>query len=99
MKPYLAPMATRLLLTLLALLTGLAAQLSPAQARGSASSGTEIGVVAAQRMAVPCVRPTAIRCGIESSPKFRRGAEHIGADLSSDVPIKTVLQGVDRARE
>src|ERR1700751_1308187 len=43
---YLARMATRLLLTLLALLTGLAAQLSPAQARVGAGVNTEIGATA-----------------------------------------------------
>lgn len=98
-RPYLAPMATRLLLTLLALLTGLAAQFAPAQTRVGRSVETEIGgaaqtsddqlhVVTAALQAAPA-SPVAQRLILQASslplPRFPGQA--------------TVLQGIDRARE
>ncbi len=44
-KPYITPAMTRIFLTLLALLTGFAAQVSPAQARVSADVVAEIGAI------------------------------------------------------
>ena len=92
-------MATRLLLTLLAVLTGLAAQLSPAQARACAGVNTEIGEVAASSVAQR--RATAV--AIASRPSQRQAWYATAAfslAFSQPAPvIPAVLQGVDRARE
>jgi hypothetical protein len=91
-------MATRLVLTLLALLTGLAAQLSPAQARICAGVDTEIGEVAG---------PQAVQRGSviarTSAPTERHArCERAvpGFVPSAFAPaVPGVLQGIDRARE
>ena len=96
---YLALMATRLLLTLLALLTGLAAQMSPAQARIRADGASEVGVFVAitrnERAAV--ARPSA------SAPQIdrRRGqAPCAVVMLRRDADCAPpVMLGIDRARE
>jgi hypothetical protein len=92
-------MATRLVLTLLAVLTGLVAQLSPAQARACAGVNTEIGEPA------PCSvtqrRSAAVAL---ASPPSQRGdwppTAVLSLDFSKPAPvIPAVLQGIDRARE
>jgi hypothetical protein len=92
-------MAMRLLLTLLALLTGLAAQIGPAQARVGTGVDTEIGEVA---------RSGAIqrRCTTKTlvCPPLQRQAWHLRAAMGFDraepaPPVPAVLQGIDRARE
>lgn len=92
-------MATRLLLTLLAILTGLAAQLSPAQARACAGVNTEIGEVAASSIAQR--RSTAV--ALASQPTQRQAwhaPAHLSLDFTQPAPvIPAVLQGIDRARE
>lgn len=92
-------MATRLLLTLLALLTGLAAQLSPAQARiradGASAVGAVVAVAQSQREAV--ARPSA-----PARPVVRRASQRactvmilrIEADCA-----RPVMLGIDRAHE
>lgn len=68
---YLRPMAKRLILSLLALLTGLFAQIGPAQANPCAAGASEIGVMigdcaeAAPRAARAAVRPL-LRLGIKA---------------------------------
>jgi hypothetical protein len=96
---YLASMATRLVLTLLALLTGLAAQLSPAQARICAGVDTEIGEVSGTSIAQ---RRSA--AAVLAHPPIKRLALHeqaapglVPARVALAVP--GVLQGIDRARE
>jgi len=92
-------MAKRLLLTLLALLAGLAAQLTPAQARSSAAVDVEIG---ASTGIVLCARPSVAGTPLPSSRKWAR---HASADETQPaigepfVPVATVLPGIDRARE
>jgi hypothetical protein len=96
---YLPTMATRLLLTLLALLTGLAAQLSPAQARICAGVDTEIGEVASSQ-AVPR-RSTAV--ALNGPPlqthALRGHAVTTFAIVMLAAVTPAVLQGIDRARE
>jgi hypothetical protein len=92
-------MATRLVLTLLALLTGLAAQLSPAQARICAGVDTEIGEVAGAQVAQRRCTATTLTC-----PPIERLAPHEQAAPGfmpvTLAPTKPgVLQGIDRARE
>jgi len=92
-------MATRLLLTLLALFTGLAAQMSPAQARIRAHGASEVGAFAAiaqsERTAV--ARPAARQPGID---------HRLRQDRCTVVTMRTdadcappVMLGIDRARE
>jgi len=97
--PYLTVMATRLLLTLLALLTGLAAQFAPAQARAFRAVDTEIGPVARTgtpvRGAVAAIaRP---QVAVQSDLRLPILARTQDAPLGLSVP--TVLQGIDRARQ
>lgn len=96
---YLACMANRLFITLLALLTGLAAQIGPAQARGCVASSAEIGAVASvmaeRRQALPASLVTAA-----SAPRQRVSAEFRGLAAFGDAPsAPVVLTGIDRARE
>jgi hypothetical protein len=97
--PYLAIMATRLLLTLLALLTGLAAQLTPAQARIRADGAATVSTIAASaqgeravadRLAAP-MRPEA-----RHGPDLRRPATFAVKEADR---APTVMLGIDRARE
>jgi hypothetical protein len=96
---YLAPMATRLLLTLLALLTGLSAQLSPAQARVCPGVDTEIGEVANATIAQH--RGAAKVFASTSSQRVAlRDFATIGfAPIAPALVLVGVLQGIDRARE
>ena len=93
-------MATRLLLTLLALLTGLAAQFAPAQARVCRSVGTEIGVA----VGADAVREHAAAESLRALPA-RVIAPQSTLLMATTGPIvcqaspATVLQGIDRARE
>lgn len=88
---------TRLLLTLLALLTGLAAHVAPSQARIVGAAGAEMAVqlpVAGKRVAVASA--------IVSGPKSlaERTFVRRAIDFTPQaVVIQPVLQGIDRARE
>lgn len=92
-------MATRLLLTLLALLTGLAAQFAPAQARVCGAVGTEIGAVAGT--GVVQVRTVAVAA--RALPVQHAAAQWPLAITTGPIVCQaqpaTVLQGIDRARE
>lgn len=92
-------MATRLLLTLLALLTGLAAQFAPAQARVCNAVGTEIGAPAGTgfvqvRKAVVTLRALPAQNVSAQLPPVRTS----GPTVCQAQPA-TVLPGIDRARE
>jgi hypothetical protein len=96
---YLAPMATRLLLTLLALLTGLSAQLSPAQARVCPSVDTEIGEVTSATIAQH-LGAGRVFAGPPSQRVARRDLAAIAFAPTAPAPVLPgVLQGIDRARE
>ncbi len=97
-------MAARLLLTLLALLTGFAAQISPAQARIRADGASEIGAFAAivqgERAAV--ARPTTRFT--QSDRRWWRArctAVMMRADADCVLPVMLapVMLRIDRARE
>lgn len=96
---YLALMATRLLLTLLALMTGLAAQLSPAQARIRADGASAVGVVVAvaQGERVVAARQVAPAPRLKFRPSQARCT--IVAMRSEVDCAPTVMLGIDRARE
>jgi hypothetical protein len=86
------------MLTLLALLAGLATQFTPAQARGAAAVDVEIGAVASVSVGQ---RQSAQRW---SAPASRHGAFGF-RERSRPLPrlpmavAPSVLQGIDRARE
>jgi hypothetical protein len=91
-------MATRLLLALLALLTGLAAQMSPAQARIRADGASEIRMVTSvrsERVAVARPRP--------AIPVARQGRRLPDCSVLMLRKVAEcappVMLGIDRARE
>lgn len=89
----------RLLLALLALLTGLAAQVSPAHARMSGASDTEIGTVEGLRSTA---RP-ALPAQSIAAPVVRQERREQEAARSRPVRVRvyipSVLFGPDRAIE
>lgn len=98
-RPYLAPMATRLLLTLLALLTGLAAQFAPAQARVARPTETEIGDIAQTSADQLHVVTAALQVAPARPVAWRLIAQASSLALPQFPGQATVLQGIDRARE
>jgi hypothetical protein len=98
-SPYLACMASRLLLTLLALLTGLAAQGSPAQARGLVADSAEIGAFASANT-VQARRVSVARAAMPGQAQAYEDADRQVTALSSEGwRAPTVRPGIDRARE
>ncbi|SFG30664.1 hypothetical protein SAMN05518801_11534 [Novosphingobium sp. CF614] len=96
---YLHPMATRLLLTLLALLTGLAAQLGPGEARASQIASMQVSVLG-DRTATRVPRAPVALARLPE-PGLRNTRRHAPARTAEPVvhAIPTVLTGIDRARE
>jgi hypothetical protein len=98
-NPYLSAAMNRFLLTMLALLTGLAAQVSPAQAALRVGNEAEIGSVQTVRGAVRLARHVAVRTAGQSSvPVFAEHREaaplpHFG------LAFVAVRVGIDRARQ
>ncbi|MEO6717861.1 MAG: hypothetical protein ABIM50_11530 [Novosphingobium sp.] len=95
--PYLSRRMTRLLLTLLALLTGLVAQSAPTQARVVASAGSEVTV---QQSGVS--KRIAIVSQIVSRPASGSAWQLQRVQVIAPQRIvltPTVLPGIDRARE
>lgn len=92
-------MATRLLLTLLALLTGLAAQIAPAQARIRAEGPSAVGIVIApvQGERAEAIRPHAAPRPAERLWSQRRCAVVMMREAPDCAP--PVMLGIDRARE
>lgn len=92
-------MAHRLLLTLLALLTGLAAQISPAQA--CASQTANIQVVAPRELAAAKAPRAPAALAQLPEPGLRNTRLHALPRIPAPVAIAvpTVLTGIDRARE
>ena len=92
-------MATRLLLTLLALLTGLSAQLSPAQARIRAEGASAVGVLNASAQSE---RRAAVRSYSAARPADGRRSQRrcavamLGHGIDCAPPV---MLGIDRARE
>lgn len=90
----------RLLLTLLALLTGLAAQIAPAEARMSGVGQTEIGAVEAARSGARAApgQPSAIDAPVTQRERRERESTRV-RPVRSKVYIPSVQYGVDRALE
>ena len=88
---------TRLLLTLLALLTGLVAQIAPAQARIGAAAGAEVAVQ---------LHSVSKRVATVSKMASRPASDNVSRLVPSQLltpqrttPTPAVLTGIDRARE
>ncbi|WP_067733035.1 hypothetical protein [Novosphingobium naphthalenivorans] len=92
-------MANRLLLTLLALLTGLAAQIGPAEARASQVASMQVAVLGEAAQAKAPRAPVALaRLPEPGRLNTRRHAPALTqAPMALAVPA--VLTGIDRARE
>ncbi|MFT4027126.1 MAG: hypothetical protein QM676_10040 [Novosphingobium sp.] len=89
----------RFLLTLLALLTGLAAQVSPAQAALQAAEEAEVGSVQAVRAAVRLARQVAV-CAAGESSVPALAERHDAAVLPRfGLAWHAVRIGIDRARQ
>ena len=92
-------MANRLFITLLALLTGLAAQVGPAQARACASSAAEIGAMTSVASERRQSAPEAL-LSLPATPRSRLADESESLSAPGDCRIvSAVLTGIDRARE
>lgn len=85
----------RFLLTLLALMTGLAAQVAPAQA--SIREGTEVGSVQAVQSAVRLARQVAVRAA-QAGVAHEIGLTDAAPLPRLDVAFADVRIGIDRAR-
>jgi hypothetical protein len=92
-------MAHRLLLTLLALLTGLAAQISPADA--CASRVANVQVVAARELVAAKAPRAPVALAQLPEPGLRNTRLHALPRVAAPVvvAVATVLTGIDRARE
>jgi hypothetical protein len=95
---YLAAMATRLLLTLLALLTGLATQLSPAQARIRAEGA---GAIAGLAVVAQSERAAVVRTQAPARPaeRWSRREPCVAVANPQAECAPTVRLRIDRARE
>jgi hypothetical protein len=98
-RPYLVPMAPRLFLTLLALMASLAAQFTPAQARGGSPADMEMRAVPS---AMVSLGQAEARAPVRERHEAVQGRTSIATDAGNRPaiqPIPTVLPGIDRARE
>ena len=97
---YIATQMNRFFLTLLALLTGLTVQGTPAHARLAGVADTEIGTVEGGRAAVraPVGQVSAIDAPVTRQERKQRDATRIRAPRAR-VYIPAVQYGVDRAHE
>jgi len=90
----------RLLIALLALLTGLVTQVAPANARLCGASDTEIGAVECNRATARATAPQAAQSDAAPARAERREREGKGARATRPrVFIPSVLFGPDRAFE
>ena len=94
-NPYLCPAMNRFLLTLLALMTGFAAQIAPAQA--AVREGTEVGSVQAVAGAVRLARQVAVRAA-QVSVAYDSGLTNAAPLPRFAVASPGVRIGIDRAR-
>jgi hypothetical protein len=92
-------MANRLFITLLALLTGLAAQVGPAQARACAASSAEIGAVASVAMERGQAIPDALALSAGAGAERMASECRALAAPNDHSRFPAVLTGIDRARE
>ncbi len=92
-------MANRLFLTLLALLTGLAAQLAPAQARVCAEQTTAVALATPSTSRAPAAPVELAQLPEAGRRHARLVAQHGGSAIAPQWRIARVLIQVDRARE
>lgn len=92
-------MTSRLLLTLLALLTGFAIEASPAQARAQTSRASEMSAVAALAGEVREASPAGIAPCPAVAGKARLAGKWQAPLLAAVVLAPAVRTGIDRARE
>lgn len=92
-------MVNRLFLTLLALLTGLAAQIGPAEARASQVASMQVAVLGDMPSAKAPRAPVALAQLPE--PGRLNARRHALVETATPVAciVPTVLTGIDRARE
>ncbi|WP_404481611.1 hypothetical protein [Novosphingobium sp. BL-52-GroH] len=92
-------MVHRLFLTLLALLTGLAAQIGPAEAR--LSQATSVQVVASRELVAAKAPKAPVALARLPEPGLRNTRLHAPPRIVAPAPVvvATVLTGIDRARE
>jgi len=98
-KAYLAAMTSRLLLTLLALLTGLAAQTAPAEARMQSARGAEMSAAAALVGEVCQSIPAGFAQRSSGLAGERLTIEPRMAVKAVAPTVPAVFTGVDRAHE
>lgn len=96
---YLTPMVNRLLLTLLALLTGLSVQPGMAQARAAQVASMQVATFGDVAVAKAPRAPVALARLPE--PGLRNARRHAPSRVAVAVvpAVPTVLPGIDRARE
>ncbi|KQM13831.1 hypothetical protein [Novosphingobium sp. Leaf2] len=92
-------MVSRLFLTLLALLTGLAAQLSPADARVAAVAEAQLTPVRAPVVAKVARAPIALAQLPEPGLRNTRRHAPLQAAMPARVAVVTVYTGIDRSRQ
>jgi len=99
-RSYLSRMANRLILTLLALLTGLAAQIGPVEARASQVACMQVGSVVEAASAKAPRAPVALaRLPEPGLLNARRHAPAFGGAEPFAIAAPAVFTGIDRARE
>lgn len=98
-SPYLHRMANRLFLTLLALLTGLAAQLGPADARTVQVASMEVAVLG-DLPATKAPRAPVALARLPEPGRLNTRRHAVGSVVVPAAPAApAVLTGIDRARE
>lgn len=99
-RPYLVPMANRLILTLLALLTGLAAPASAQQARAAQMPSAQQVRMIAEAVAIKAPRAPVALARLPE-PGLRTARMHAPAREIAPVAqvVPSVLTRIDRARE
>jgi hypothetical protein len=88
---------TRLLLTLLALFTGLAAQISPVQARVCGGEGTEIGALQRSGNVIRVAVQASQRLGLAARQALPQRAASAAKLPQLRIAIPTVQIGSDRS--
>ena len=96
---YLTPMANRLILTLLVLLTGLAAQIGPAEARASQVASMQVSVLGESSAAKAPRAPVALARLPEPGRLNTRRHAFVPVAEPLALAVPAVLTGIDRARE
>lgn len=91
-------MANRLFLTLLALLTGLAAQIAPAQARGCAVQTAAVAIIAPVAARAPAAPVELARLPEPGRRHARMVADDEGGDQTPVLRFVGVRIGIDRSR-